>query len=424
MRILIFFLLPILTACSLITAPADFTPVQVPSSSSESVSTSIQTAVPSSTTSQEPSPPTLLSETPTPIENVLSFPDPSGYTWSLFANGFTRPVDLTHAGDERIFVVEQRGVIWIFGDDGVLEMPFLDIQDRVNDSANEQGLLGLAFHPDFAENGYLFVNYTGVGNATFISRFQITSDPNRANPDSEFILLTIDQPFRNHNGGALKFGPNGYLYIATGDGGSGGDPQGNGQNLNTLLGKILRIDVDRGEPYSSPTDNPYLSTNWRSEIWASGLRNPWRISFDRLTGDLYIGDVGQNSWEEIDFQPADSTGGLNYGWNHREGMHPYASEQTQGLTDPIAEYGRGGGCSVTGGFVVRSPSIPAWNGIYLFGDYCQGNVWGLLQNPDGTWTMQAVFRSGARISSFGEDANGEIYLIDHGGEIYRLEAIP
>jgi glucose/arabinose dehydrogenase len=378
---------------------------------------------PTSTPSQLLSPTVSATETPPPIENVLEFPEPSGYAWSLIANGFTRPVDLTHAGDERIFVVEQRGIIWSFDDDGIMDPPFLDIQDRVNDSANEQGLLGLAFHPNYAENGYLFVNYTGADDATFISRFQVTSNPNRADPDSEFILLTIDQPFRNHNGGALMFGPDGYLYIATGDGGSGGDPQGNGQNLNTLLGKILRIDVDNIEPYSSPADNPFFSGNWRSEIWAFGLRNPWRISFDRLTGDLYIGDVGQNSWEEIDFQPADSAGGLNYGWNIREGMHPFSSDQKQGLTEPIAEYRQDGHCSITGGFVVRSPSLPDWAGIYIFGDYCTGAVWGLLRTATDTWEMEGLFQSGARISSFGEDNQGNIYLIDLGGDVFRLEAL-
>jgi glucose/arabinose dehydrogenase len=362
-----------------------------------------------------------IPESPTAQANVAVFPDPNGYTWSLFASGFTRPIDLTHAGDERIFVVEQRGIIWIIEGESVMEEPFLNIQDRVNDRANEQGLLGLAFHPDYAENGYFYVNYTGSSGATFISRFQVSSDPNRTNPNSEFVLLEIDQPYRNHNGGALKFGPDGYLYIGTGDGGSANDPQGNGQNLNTLLGKILRIDVNVGDPYAIPPDNPFFSGNWRDEIWAYGLRNPWRISFDRLTGELYIGDVGQNQYEEIDFQSSDSTGGLNYGWNLREGAHPFASDSTQGLIDPIAEYSHRDGCSVTGGFVVRSPSLPQWEGIYLFGDYCTGPVWGLLRSPTGTWEMKSLFQTGVRISSFGEDSQGEIYLVVHDGDILRLE---
>jgi glucose/arabinose dehydrogenase len=360
---------------------------------------------------------------PTLVTNVGDFPDPSAYTWSLIANGLTRPVDLTHAGDERIFVVEQRGVIWTLDGGNVKETPFLDIQDRVNDRANEQGLLGLAFHPKFSENGYFFVNYTGSDGGTVISRFQVSSDPNRADPTSEFIILTINQPFGNHNGGSLKFGPDSYLYIGTGDGGSANDPQGNGQSLDTLLGKILRIDVDNGDRYSIPEDNPFTDGAGRNEIWAFGLRNPWRISFDRLTGDLYIGDVGQNQWEEIDFQPTVSPGGINYGWNLREGAHPFASEQTQGLTDPIAEYGHGGNCSVTGGFVVRSLSLPAWGGIYLFGDYCTGTVWGLIRSPTGTWEMKSLFQTGVRISSFGEDSFGEIFLVSHGGEIFRLEAL-
>lgn len=357
----------------------------------------------------------------TPVTDAAVFPDPSGYTWSLLASGFNRPVDLTHAGDARIFVVEQRGMIWVLEEGIVLNTPFLDIQDRVNDSANEQGLLGLVFHPEYSETGTFFVNYTSSGGNTFISRFQVSSDPNVADANSEFVILTFEQPFRNHNGGSLKFGPDGYLYIGTGDGGSANDPQGNGQRLDTLLGKILRIDVDHGDSYTIPKDNPFINQDGLDEIWAYGLRNPWRISFDRLTGDLFIGDVGQNQWEEIDFQPAGSLGALNYGWNLREGQHPFASDSTQGLTDPIAEYDHGDGCSVTGGFVVRSPSLPAWGGIYLFGDYCTGTLWGVLHTADGTWEMRKLFSTGVRISSFGEDNLGEIFLIAHGGEIYHLE---
>lgn len=363
-------------------------------------------------------------ETPTPVTNVADFPDPTGYTWSPVVSGFTRPVDLSHAGDERLFVVEQQGIIWVIDGGVTMETPFLDIRERVNDRANEQGLLGLAFHPNYAANGTFFVNYSGSGGETVISRFQALQDRNLGDPGSEFILLTITQPFGNHNGGSLIFGPDGFLYIGTGDGGSANDPQGNGQSLDTLLGKILRIDVDTGEPYSTPEDNPFATGNGSAEIWAYGMRNPWRMSFDRLTGDLYIGDVGQNQWEEIDFQEAGSPGGLNFGWNLREGMHPFASDQTQGLMDPIAEYGRGGGCSVTGGFVVRSPSLPAWNGVYLFGDYCSGTVWGLLRKPAGEWEMERLFETGLPISSFGENYLGEIFLVSHSGEILRLDALP
>jgi glucose/arabinose dehydrogenase len=363
-------------------------------------------------------------ETPTPVTNVANFPDPSGYTWSPVGSGFTRPVDLTHAGDERLFVVEQQGIIWVIDGGATMKTPFLDIRERVNDRANEQGLLGLAFHPNYAANGTFFVNYSGSGGETIISRFQALQDRNLGDPGSEFILLTIAQPFGNHNGGSLIFGPDGFLYIGTGDGGSANDPQGNGQSLDTLLGKILRIDVDTGEPYSTPEDNPFATGNGSAEIWAYGMRNPWRMSFDRLTGDLYIGDVGQNQWEEIDFQEAGSPGGLNFGWNLREGMHPFASDQTQGLIDPIAEYGRGGGCSVTGGFVVRSPSLPTWNGVYLFGDYCSGTVWGLLRKPAGEWEMERLFETGLPISSFGENYLGEIFLVSHSGEILRLDALP
>lgn len=424
MRHLLIFLIPLTMGCSVLTPLADPTATEVSVQTSEPPYSTASTPPPTEIHTSMPASTDTTIETPPPPINAASFPDPTEYVWSPVAGGFTRPVDLTHAGDERLFIVEQRGMIWILEAGNVLETPFLDIRDRVNDSANEQGLLGLAFHPGFAENGFLFVNYTGSGGETIISRFQVSSEPDHADPGSEFILLTIDQPFRNHNGGALKFGPDGMLYIGTGDGGSANDPQGNGQSLDTLLGKILRLDVDSGSPYTIPEGNPFAAGDGRGEIWALGLRNPWRISFDRLTGDLYIGDVGQNQWEEIDFQPVGTPGGLNYGWNLREGEHPFESNQTQGLTDPIAEYDHGAGCSVTGGFAVRSPSLKAWQGIYLFGDYCSGTVWGLRATPGSIWEMTRLFDSGFRISSFGEDYQGEIYLIDHGGEILRLETTP
>jgi len=237
------------------------------------------------------------------------------------------------------------------------------------------------------------------------------------------VLLHIEQPYANHNGGGLAFGPDGYLYIATGDGGSAGDPEGNGQRLDTLLGKLLRLDVDSAEPYAIPPDNPFRDGT-RPEIWAYGLRNPWRFAFDRLTGDLYIGDVGQGDWEEIDFQPAGAPGGINYGWNLREGVHPYTSDATAGLTDPVAEYSHASGCSVTGGVVVRSPSLPEWTGVYLYGDYCSGRIWGMVRDERGMWQNAALFETGLRISSFGVDAEAEVYLLDHGGSLYRLGRAP
>jgi glucose/arabinose dehydrogenase len=251
-------------------------------------------------------------------DHTISLPDPASAVWKEVLSGFTRPLALTNAGDNRVFVVEQRGYIWAVDWDQDKPQVFLDIRDRVNDRANEQGLLGLAFHPGFNENGRFFVNYSGVNGETIIAEYHADTNHIVENSESERVLLRIDQPYANHNGGALAFGPDGYLYIGTGDGGSGGDPHGNSQRLDTLLGKILRIDVDADEPYVIPQDNPFVDSGGQPEIWLYGLRNPWRIAFDRATGDFFIGDVGQSQWEEINFLPADSTGAINYGWNLRE----------------------------------------------------------------------------------------------------------
>jgi glucose/arabinose dehydrogenase len=312
-------------------------------------------------------------------------------------------------------------VIRIVRDAVLVSEPFLDLRDRVGSGASEQGLLGLAFHPRFGENGRLFVNYTDTAGDTVVARYLASGD--RADPASEVIILRVAQPFANHNGGALAFGPDGYLYIGTGDGGSGGDPHGNGQSLNALLGKILRLDVDGGNPYAVPADNPFAgSGEVAAEIWAFGLRNPWRIAFDRPTGDLYIGDVGQNRWEEIDVVPAGAPGGANFGWNVREGLHEYAGDATTELVDPAAEYSHDFGCSVTGGVVVRDPALPAWDGTYLYGDYCSGRVWGLRRSAEGGWLNGPLFETGASISAFGEGADGRVYLLDYAGTIYRLAA--
>ena len=347
-----------------------------------------------------------------------SFPDPAKYEWQLITDGLSRPVGVTNAGDGsgRLFVLEQEGLIRIVQDYELLEEPFLDIRDRVGSSANEQGLLGMAFHPGYPENGTFYVNYTDGDGGTVIARFRVSADPSRADPASEVRLLQISQPYGNHNGGALAFGPDGYLYIGTGDGGSGGDPQGNGQSLDTLLGKILRLDVDNGVPYAVPADN------LEGEIWAYGLRNPWRFSFDRLTGDLYIGDVGQSTWEEIDFWPAGNPGGANFGWNFREGAHPFAGSPPVGLDliDPVVEYDHNLGISVTGGVVYRGAALPGYNGIYLYGDYGSGRVWGLFPDLDDGWKNQILFESGANITSFGEDEDGEVYLVDHKGFVFKL----
>jgi glucose/arabinose dehydrogenase len=281
--------------------------------------------------------------------------------------------------------------------------------------------LGLAFHPDYAQNGYFYVNYTDLNGDTVVSRFETSPDPNLADADSERVLLRISQPYANHNGGMLAFGSDGYLYIGTGDGGSGGDPQGNAQNSDSLLGKILRLDVDSGEPYTIPNGNAPVG---QPEIWAVGLRNPWRFSFDRATGDLFIGDVGQNQWEEIHFMPRGILGGVNLGWDYYEGTHAYEGDPPADTSflPPILEYSHdGGNCSVTGGYVYRG-SLPEWQGVYLFGDYCSGTVWMALPDISGTWRAEEAFRLPVRLASFGEDEKGELYAVDLSGDIYRLTA--
>lgn len=356
---------------------------------------------------------------PSPAVNASGFPNADSYQWELVANGFQKPLDIQNAGDGsgRLFIVEQAGRIRILQNGQTLEPPFLDITDRVNDRGNEQGLLGLAFHPDFERNGFFYVNYTQAGGDTVIARFAASG--NAADPNSEMRLLEVAQPFPNHNGGGLAFGPDGYLYIALGDGGSGGDPHGNGQSLNTLLGKILRIDVNGGEPYAIPPDNPF-----GNEIFHYGLRNPWRFSFDALTGDLWIGDVGQGAFEEIDFLPAGTPGGVNFGWNRFEGFHDYtAGDIPENYRPPLFEYSHSEGCSVIGGYVYRG-SMPEWRGVYFYGDFCSGKVWGALHHVFGAdaeeWLSTVLFETGAQITSFGVDEAGEVYLADRNGSILRL----
>lgn len=344
---------------------------------------------------------------------------------------FTRPVDLQHAGDnsDRLFVVEQRGVISVFQNDAEVaeKGTFLDIEDQVEDEGNEEGLLGVAFHPDFADNGYFYVNYTASNpDRTVISRFQVSSsDINVAQKDSETVLLEFPQPYSNHNGGQVSFGPDGYLYIAVGDGGSGGDPQDNGQDLKTLLGTILRIDVDNkdGEKnYAIPSDNPFANNaeGYREEIYAYGLRNPWRFSFDTENDRLWTGDVGQNKYEEIDIIEK----GGNYGWNTMEGFHcfePSSGCDESGLKLPIWEYDHADGdVSVAGGFVYHGPTVPELEGLYVYADYVSGRVWTLdhsdLDNPVNNELLNASFP----ISSFGTDQNNELYICGFDGKIYRF----
>jgi glucose/arabinose dehydrogenase len=364
-------------------------------------------------------------------------PDPATLSirFDLVVGGLSNPVAIAHAGDGtgRLFIIEKVGRIRVFQDGRLLAQPFLDIRDRVESAANERGLLGLAFHPHYHANGYLFVGYTtsqpdrigarAVG-AVVYARYKVTEDPNRADPDSEKVLLWWEHSRGNHNGGHLAFGPrDGYLYIGTGDGGGGGDPDENGQNPMTYLGKMLRIDVDGGDPYAIPPGNPFAErAGARDELWALGLRNPWRYHFDRATGDLYIGDVGQNAIEEIDFQPFDSAGGENYGWDLMEGTRCYEPSSNcdrTGLTLPVAEYDHSQGCSVTGGTVYRGQRYPALVGTYFYTDYCSGRTWAMNRDA-GSWRSAQISQVNLRIQSYGEDEAGEVYVAAGNGQILRL----
>jgi len=405
-RLLILLVLPIL-ACGGLTpksVPPTITPPAPPT-----VAPATQTEAP------PPAPDTAIAPaTEPPIVNAGGFPDATAYEWQLLTSGLNRPVDIQPANDGsgRLFIIEKAGYIRVYENGQLLDAPFLDITDRVSTSGNEMGLLGLAFSPDYEQNGFFYVNYTGNDGNTRISRFHASG--NSADNNSESVLLVIKQPYKNHNGGALAFGPDGYLYAGLGDGGSAGDPNKNGQNTTVLLGKILRLDVSNGDKYSIPSDNPF-----GNEVWAYGLRNPWRISFDRATGDLWIGDVGQDKWEEIDYLSAGSQGGANFGWSIMEGNHNYDGEPQSGMLLPVAEYSHAeGGCSVTGGYVYRG-IMPEWDGIYLYGDYCSGKVWALILS-DGQWQSQVMFETGVTITSFGQDESGEIYLASDNGNIYHL----
>jgi len=339
-----------------------------------------------------------------------------------------QPTQITHAGDEtgRLFVLEQQGrVIVLNGLSFNSRKVFLDITGRVG-CCGERGLLGLAFPPGPLKGKYVFVNYTDSGGDTVIARFKIGPGPDRADPESEKVLLRIEQPYSNHNGGQIAFGPDGYLYVGTGDGGAGGDPLGSGQGFDTLLGKLLRLDVSPVEGgYKIPGDNPFAGKKGhRPEIWALGLRNPWRFSFDRLTGDLYIADVGQNKYEEINMEPAGSPGGLNYGWNIMEGMHCFKSKKCDrgSFIQPILEYSHSEGCSVTGGMVYRGPGNRKLSGKYVYGDYCSGRIWG-ARKISGAWSAELLADTKLMISTFGEDEQGRFYVADYkSGIIYRIES--
>ena len=337
-----------------------------------------------------------------------------------FGPSFNSPVEIKNAGDERLFVVEKSGKIKILNQNGsVNSTPFLDIEDRVSTNANERGLLGLAFHPNYPENPFFFVNYTNNSGATTISKFSVSANQDIAN-DSETILLEINQPYANHNGGCINFGPDGNLYIGMGDGGSGGDPQNYSQNTESLLGKMLRINVNSGA-YSIPENNPY-----GDEIWSVGLRNPWKFSFDSLNGDLWIADVGQNEFEEINMVQ-NNPANINYGWRCYEGNEPYnlSGCPEEGLTFPVSTYSHYSSgdfkCSITGGYVYRGNQISGLNGVYFFADYCSGEIGLLSKNENDEWDMSLAFPNinGSWVS-FGEDINGELYIASINGGIYKI----
>ncbi len=347
----------------------------------------------------------------------------------LLTAGLDRPVAITHAGDGtgRLFISEQGGAIRIHDGSQLLPTPFLDISSIVS-CCGERGLLSAAFHPQYATNGFFYVFYTDLAGSAVVARYHVSANSNIADSTSALIVLNVPQPYNNHNGGQLQFGPDGYLYIGLGDGGSGGDPQNNAQNLGTLLGKLLRIDVDGGTPFAIPPTNPFVGNPAaRDEIWAYGLRNPWRFSFDRATGDLFIGDVGEGTFEEIDFQVAGSAGGLNYGWRLMEGsqcFNPSSNCNSGQLTLPILEYTHALGCSVTGGYRYRGALNASEVGTYFYADYCSGRIWGATPDGSGGWTATERVDANLSFSAFGEDEAGELLIAHHesgsGGAIFRL----
>jgi len=342
--------------------------------------------------------------------------------------GVVFPLYLTSPpGDSRLFIVEKGGAIRIVKDGGLLPLPFLDLSSKVS-GGSEQGLLGLAFDPGYATNGRFIVHYTDVSGNTTLSAYRVSAtDPDQADPATETILLTVEQPFPNHNGGQILFGPDGMLYLGLGDGGSGGDPGGRGQSLADLLGDILRLDVSSGTSYTVPPDNPFVGqTGPRPEVWSYGLRNPWRFSFDAATGDLYIGDVGQNVWEEVDVVAAAAGAGrgANFGWNVTEGRHCYASPgcDTSQFTMPVLEYSHAQGCSISGGYVYRGAAIPALQGHYFYADFCSGWVRSFrMQDGQAVEPYQwPTLAPGGSVTSFGQDAAGELYIMIAEGRVFRI----
>ncbi len=368
----------------------------------------------------------LPTVTPVPV------PSPSIIALQAVVTGLDLPLAIVSAGDGtgRLFIVQQGGKILVFDGTQALPTPFLDITSLVS-CCGERGLLGLAFHPDYSDNGFFYVDYTDVNGDTVVARYTVSGSPNAADPNSALTVLTVDQPFVNHNGGNLGFGPDDYLYVSMGDGGGTGDPQNNAQRLDTVLGKILRIDVDRDDftndpnrNYAIPIDNPFVGDpDARGEIWVLGLRNPWRFSFDRQTEDLFIGDVGQGNVEEIDFQSASSSGGENYGWRCFEGNATFNNQGCSSKFDydfPILQYTHSLGCSVTGGFRYRGTDVAELAGRYLYGDFCGGRIWGAIPGANGTWVTTQLLDTALLISSFGEDESGELYVADLNGSVYKI----
>ena len=385
--------------------------------------------------------------------SLFLFAKDLGLSSIQIANGFTKPVYVCQPpGDnDRLFVLEQKGIIKIIKNGMTVRKPYADLRNKVHNPitpGDERGLLGLAFHANYQNNGFVYINYSDKNDHTIVSRFRVASDPDRLDTKSEKVLIKLKQPFSNHNGGHMEFGPDGYLYISVGDGGQWGDPYNNAQNLGNLFGKILRIDVDTGDPYAIPDDNPFINNeDAKDEIWLYGLRNVWRFSFDWGKGDVYLGDVGQDLWEEIDFVAAENAGGQNFGWRVMEGNHCYNPKEDCEPTGelPIFEYPNDAnymkiltgmdepnvdGCSVTGGYVYRGSAISELQGTYFFADYCSGNIW-TFKEKNGKATefqnrTEEISLGGGGftnyISSFGEDNNGELYIVDYNGIIFKLTA--
>ena len=399
------------------TAPASASATASPAASASGLASPRPPTPPAPSPSSAPADPNLVTVTFQPVVTVPGGP-----------LALAAPPD----GTGRLFIAAKDGRIWILADGKVGPTPLLDLRGLVS-NGGEQGLLGIAIHPGFPGDPRVFVDYTNRDGNTVVASYALAGgaagSADRLDPASATRIITVNQPFANHNGGALAFGPDGMLYVSLGDGGSADDPLGNGQRTDTLLGKILRLDMNvppgAVRPYVIPTDNPFAGTSGaRPEIWLTGLRNPWRISFDRGTGDLWIGDVGQNAWEEVDVARA-GVGGLNFGWDRMEGRHchePASGCDPSGITMPVAEYGHDAGCTVIGGDVYRGAAQPLLSGLYIFADYCSGRLWAIPAAGDGPTEPVRIGTAGAGIAGFGEDADGELYAANLDGTISRLVA--